>query len=490
MTIKTFRRKLSLTRKRLLAPSVWIAVAWAGLLAAMPARAYETNVLVRDPSTVVKSGGTYWVYGTGTGTEQFSSRDRVHWTRRGPALPTAPTWLAAAVPGNKDNAVWAPDVHFFSGTWHLYYSYSQWGTISSAIGVAINPDINNPHGWADQGMVVHSSAGSGFNAIDPCIFQDAQGSPWLSYGSYNNGIHLIHLDPQTGKQAAGDPKVYDLATRPGVSGNAIEASAVTFHDGYYYLLVNWDGCCNGARSTYNIRMGRSRAVTGPYLDKDGKDMSQGGGTLFLGSVSDNGSGRLCDDEVGPGHFGVLHDTDGDWVSFHEEWARDTGGATTLNMERLAWDGDGWPRAVLDPGPYKIVVNLATHDLASLVKHSPADGFLLHTWPDERGRDQRWTLGYQGDGFYSIIGVGSRKALTVAEPTARPGSKLTLDRFTKRDAQLWFLRQNADGTYALLPKNGGKAIALDVAYSDPSDATPIILWSTNSNPGQEWSFHTR
>ncbi|MBV9850677.1 MAG: family 43 glycosylhydrolase [Armatimonadetes bacterium] len=476
--------------KTLRALSLWLAAALIGLLIVAPVRAYETNVLVRDPSTVVKSGNTYWVYGTGTGAQQFSSTDRIHWTRRGPALPTAPAWLAAIVPGNKNNVVWAPDIHFFNGQWRLYYSYSQWGTSISAIGVATNPDINNPRGWTDQGMVVRSANGSGFNAIDPCIFQDATGVPWLSYGSYGNGIHLIRIDPQTGKQAADDPKVYDVAARLSVPGNAIEASAVTYHEGYYYLFVAWDGCCAGARSSYNIRMGRSRTVTGPYLDKDGKDMHDGGGTLFLGSVYDNGSGRLCDDEVGPGHFGILHDRDGDWVSFHEEWARDNGGATTLNLLRLAWDGDGWARPVLDPGPYKIVVNLATHDLASVVKDSTADGSSLHTWPDAGGDAQKWTLHYQGDGYYSLIGVRSRKALTVADSPARPGAKVTIAPFAERDGQFWYLRQNDNGTYTLLPKSGGRSVALDVGDCNPADGTPIGLWTANGLPCQEWSFHVR
>ena len=64
-----------------------------------------------------------------------------------------------------------------------------------------------------------------------------------------------------------------------------------FRDGWYYLLVTHGSCCAGANSSYNIRMGRSRKVTGPFLDNMGIDMLQGGGKLFLGS-----SGR----QIGPG----------------------------------------------------------------------------------------------------------------------------------------------------------------------------------------------
>ena len=470
--------------------SVWPVAALVGLLLAVtPARAYETNVLVRDPSTVVKDHGTYWVYGTGVGVQQFSSTDRVHWKVRGPVFPKAPAWVAATVPGNKGNVAWAPDIHFFSGRWHLYYVYSTWGSNVSSIGVATNATLN-PKAWVDQGIVVRSGADTNFNALDPCIFPDADGHLWLSYGSYFSGIKLMTIDSATGKRAAGNTTVTDIATRPGVPGNAIEASAVTYHDGYYYLFVNWDGCCNGAKSTYNIRMGRARTVTGPYLDKNGKNMQDGGGTLFLGAVADDGTGRPCDDEVGPGHFGILHDADGDWVSFHEEWARDKGGATTMNLDKLGWDHDGWPRVLLDPGPYKIEADLATHDLLSVVDNATQGGSPLHTWPDEGGLAQRWTLGYQGDGYYRLLGAVSHKALAVTDPTARAGSRITIAPFAGRAGQLWFLRQNDDGTYTLLPKSGGQTVALDVGSCNPADGAETGIWTANGLPCQAWSFHRR
>lgn len=468
---------LSMTRLHPLTLPLRLFAALAFLLALAPARAVETDCLVRDPSTIVKRGDTYWVYGTGPGTQQFSSKDRIHWTNQGPALPTPPDWLAKTVPANK-NDVWAPDIHLYHGKYYLYSAYSQWGTNNSGIGLATSTTLE-PNSWVEQGLVVHSANGDNVNDIDPCVFEDAAGALWLTYGSFNSGIKLIKLDPSTGMPDAGSPTVYPISSNG-------EASYVTFRDGYYYLFVNWDSCCVGSKSRYNIRMGRSRAVTGPYLDKSGKDMAQGGGTLFLGSVTDNGSGRPPDDEVGPGHVGILHDTDGDWLSTHYEWARDKKGATTVNFQRLAWDGDGWPRAVLDPGPYKMVSFLATHGLLSVTgtAGSPA----LQTAPDESGPRQTWTLGYQGEGYYSLISGG--KALTVAGNSTEPGAKLTLSPFARRDSQLWYLAQNDDGTYTVLSKNGGKTLALDIADCSLNDGTPVALWTSLGNDCQRWSFRRR
>jgi len=460
----------SMMRLCLFTFSLRLIAAFAFLLAVCPARAVETDCLVRDPSTIVKRGDTYWIYGTGPGTQQFSSKDKIHWTNRGPALPTPPDWLAKTVPANK-NEVWAPDIHLYHGKYYLYSAYSQWGTNNSGIGLATSTTLA-PNSWVEQGLVVHSANGDNVNDIDPCVFEDAGGALWLTYGSFNSGIKLIKLDPNTGMPDAASPTVY------AVSSNG-EASYISFRDGYYYLFVNWDSCCAGSKSKYNIRMGRSRAVTGPYLDKSGKDMAQGGGTLFLGSVTDNGSGRPPDDEVGPGHVGILHEGGDYWLTTHYEWARDKKGATTVNLNKLAWDSDGWPRAVLDPGPFKMVSFLATHEVLSVV------GASLQMEPDKNAAAQNWTLGFQGDGYYSLLSGG--KALTVAGDSKEAGAKLTLTPFAKRDSQMWYLGQNDDGTYTVLSKNSGKALALDIADCGLADGTPVGEWTALGNDCQKWSF---
>jgi len=450
-----------------------------------PVAAFETDMSARDPSTVVKSGGTYWVYGTGRGVSQFSSKDRIHWTFRGPVFPTAPAWVASTVPANKGNFAWAPDIHFFGGLWHLYYAYSSFGSKVSGIGMATNATLD-PKTWADQGLAVRTGRDTDYNAIDPCIFQDAGGKPWLSFGSYFSGIKLFEIDPATGKQAAGGT-VTSLADRPHTPPDAIEASCVTYHAGFYYLFVAWDGCCAGARSTYNIRMGRSQTVTGPYLDKTGKDMMQGGGTLFLGSAGDNGSGRPPDDEVGPGHAGILEDRDGVYVSYHEEWARDRGGKTTLNMSKLVWDGDGWPRLVLDPGPYRLVSFLATHGVAEAAGGATRAGAAVQTGFPTGGLGQHWKLKYQGDGFYRLVNAASGKALGVAGDAATPGAPVQIAPTENRDSQKWYFQQNDDGTWTLLSKSSAKALALDVSGCSLNDGTPLQQWTANGTDCQKWSF---
>ncbi len=85
-------------------------------------------------------------------------------------------------------------------------------------------------------------------------------------------------------------------------------------------------------STYNIRAGRSEAITGPYLDKDAKDLLSGGGTLVLGT-----DGPF----IGPGHAGILSDGTNTWFSCHF-YDGTRYGAPTLALLPLRWSEDGWP----------------------------------------------------------------------------------------------------------------------------------------------------
>jgi arabinan endo-1,5-alpha-L-arabinosidase len=176
---------------------------------------------------------------------------------------------------------------------------------------------------------VESHAADAFNTIDPSVMQDTDGSLWLAFGSFWSGIKLIQLDANTGKRVALDSPIYSIAYH-----DPIEAACLSRHNDHYYLFVNWGLCCRGTNSTYNIRVGRSSKITGPYLDQEGKDLAQGGGTLFLAT-----EGTF----IGPGHAGVFHEGEVDYLSCHF-YDRNRGGAATLAVRRLIWTADSWPVA--------------------------------------------------------------------------------------------------------------------------------------------------
>lgn len=297
------------------------------------------GIVTRDPSDVVQCKNEYWVFYTGRGVPSYHSKDLVHW-ERGPAVfNTPPEWIAKVVPENRRMSYWAPDIMKVGNRYLLYYSVSSMGKMTSAIGLATNPtlDPNDPsYHWTDEGVVVRTQEGQpgdAFNAIDPSVFQDTDGSLWLTFGSYWSGIKLIQLDAKTGKRIAPDSKIYSLAYN-----ESIEASYLCKHDDYYYLFVNWNGCCQGTNSTYNIRIGRSQTITGPYLDKAGSDMLHSGGSVFLPTAN----GPL----IGPGHAGILNAEGKTWFTSDFEGDIRMGGKATLAIMPLRWN-DGWPEATVN-----------------------------------------------------------------------------------------------------------------------------------------------
>lgn len=295
------------------------------------------GIVTRDPSDIVKCKGEYWIFYTGRGVPSYHSKDLVKW-ERGPAVfETAPSWIASTVPENHHMSYWAPDIMKLGNRYVLYYAVSSMGSMTSAIGLATNAtlDPNDPaYHWVDEGAVVKSQQGGDCNAIDPSIFLDTDGTLWLTFGSYWSGIKLIQLDPRTGKRIAPDSKVYSLAYN-----ESIEASYLCKHDNYYYLFVNWGSCCQGPQSTYNIRVGRSKSVTGPYLDKAGGDMLHSGGSLFLGTTN----GPL----IGPGHAGILNADGKSWFTSDFEGDLRMNGRATLAIMPLRWNADAWPEATVN-----------------------------------------------------------------------------------------------------------------------------------------------
>ena len=305
-------------------------------------------VPVHDP-VLVKEKSTYYVFSTGIGPDTHdtiavrTSPDLIHWTAKGGLFDKLPGWAPKAVPGTR--GMWAPDMSYWNGQWHLYYAVSTFGSNRSAVGLFTSPtlDPTSPsYRWTDQGQVVLSTQADDFNAIDPNHVIDDQGRHWLALGSFWTGLKLFRLNPQTGKLLDPAAKPYAIARRPAPAGapDPVEAPFIVRHGGYYFLFASYDYCCKGVNSTYYTVVGRSREITGPYLGRDGSSMLNGGGTTVL-------RGDLQEEERfrGPGHNGFLHDTDRkDYIVYHA-YDKQNHGVPTLRISPIRWTADGWPEAV-------------------------------------------------------------------------------------------------------------------------------------------------
>lgn len=293
--------------------ALWLAVPAA---AAQP----QAEPGAHDPTLLIQAG-RWFVFTTGQGLQRLASADEGKtWRRLPPVFGQAPAWWAEAVPGHKGLDAWAPKVFEHRGRTWLLYSISTFGKNRSAIGLASSdgPDSDE---WRDDGLVVQSTAADNFNAIDPDLFVERDGRLWMSYGSFWGGIRLTELSADT-LRPIGESTF--IARRKG----GIEAPTIVRHGDWVYLFASYDLCCKGAASTYNVRVGRSRHVTGPYLDRDGKDLMDQGGTPLL-----SGGARW----KGPGHQDIV----GDWL-VHHAYDATRGGKPHLRLKRLSWSDDGWP----------------------------------------------------------------------------------------------------------------------------------------------------
>ena len=311
------------------------------------------RISVHDP-VMAKQNDTYYIFCTGRGISVWSSTDMKEWKREQPVFSEAPKWATEAVDGFKGH-IWAPDISFFKGMYYLYYSVSAFGKNTSCIGLATNKtlDPGDPDfKWVDHGKVIQSFPGkTNWNAIDPNLIIDDEGIPYLSFGSFWDGLKLVKLNPDATAPAEDLEKISTIASRKKSSsahnpaaidnnpkdagGNAIEAPFIFKRSKYYYLFASIDYCCKGVNSTYKMTVGRSETIPGPYLDKDGKPMTSGGGTILL---------QGNENWFGVGHNSTYTFDGTDYIIFHGYDASDEG-KPKLIIKKLNWDKDGWPLIV-------------------------------------------------------------------------------------------------------------------------------------------------
>ncbi len=457
---------------------------------------------IHDPSTIAECEGKYYTFGTGGG--GLISEDG--WTWNG----------GAERPGGGA----APDVLKIGDRYLCIYGATGGGLGGGHNGRILtmwnktldpkSPDFK----WTEAVEVCSSDGMEDQDAIDPGMLLDpVTGRLWVSYGTYFGTIRLIELDPATGFRVKGN-KEKDIAID-------CEATDLIYRDGWYYLLGTHGTCCDGVNSTYNIVVGRSRSVEGPYTDNVGRDMYHGGGRMVLAAGH-----RVC----GPGHFGrTIIDEGVEVMSCHYEADFNQGGRSVLGIRPLLWR-NGWPVAG-EPfleGTYEIeserrgyALELAVdfvriqQERQSWWRIDPKEPVkpvanqqlseVISTWPDGdipvRCSDymfrphQRWTItavpeagGYLGGPYYKIEVAGTHRALA-----ATAECELTaVEEFSGAPEQLWRIEQLTDGTYRLMPKQipGQQGLNTRYVLYSAADSTPTLAEYDFSTDNSKWNFRNR
>jgi len=289
----------------------------------------EELIEAHDPTFIKDEYGTFTLLNTNNMLKVRQSTDMMHWNDKGNIVNRLPSWISNA--GINAEDVWAPFIHYRDGQYWCYYSVSTFGSNSSAIGLATNKTlhVNSPdYNWVDQGMVFRSSSNNNYNAIDPEIITDQNGTLWMLFGSFWDGIKMIELDPSTGKQKSG-ATVKSLASR---GGSGIEGPSIIEHNGSYFLFTAWDKCCAGTESTYKTMVGKSSSMTGTFYDKRGTSLLNGGGTQLMA-----GYGRY----YGPGG-GSAVEIENRYYFIHHYYNADENGFPRTQIREIVWTDDNWP----------------------------------------------------------------------------------------------------------------------------------------------------
>jgi len=480
-------------KSRILAASVLLAASVPTLSA--QAQALDGEPYIHDPSTIMQCEGKFYAFGTGGG---------------GLISDDGWTWHSGAVrPGGGA----APDVIHIGDRYYVAYGSTggglnggHAGTIHTMWSKTLDPKSPD-FKFNDDSVVASSDGVEDCDAIDPSFLLDpTTGRLWLTYGTYFGYIRLVELDPKTGKRVAGNQAVN--------IGIDMEATDLIYRDGWYYLLGTHGTCCDGANSTYNIRVGRSKRVTGPYLDNMGIDMLKGGGKLVVAA-----SGRF----VGPGHFGRMDLGDGvEKFSCHYEADLNRSGRSVLDIRPLLWV-DGWPVGGdnFREGTYEIQSERSGFALELAVdfvrmagggrggRGAPAPpptpipaqqlSEVLPNWPagniDLRIGDymfrphQQWTItpvanagGYPGAPYFKIVIAGTDRALAATADS----EVVTVPAFTGAPEQLWRIDQLTDGTYRIMPKSVPNSKEL-MALTAVGGSTPTLAKFDPKSDKGRWNF---
>ena len=284
-----------------------------------------------DPTVIRAEDGTFYLYATEDmrNVPIFHSANLVDWKLVGTAFTdnSRPKWLPKG-------GIWAPDIQRVGGKYHLYYAKSVWGgEWDAGIGVAVS---NSPAGpFVDRGCMFTSKQIGIQNCIDPFYIEDG-GEKYLFFGSFH-GIYGVEL-------TADGLHVKQGAKPREVAGTFMEATYIRRRGGYYYLFGSAGTCCEGARSTYRITIGRSKSLFGPYVDKTGQRLLDNHYNILLDK----------DDSVlGPGHnAGLITDDAGnDYMFYHGFKASDPDAGRVVWLSRIVW-ADGWPSVMMEKGSQK------------------------------------------------------------------------------------------------------------------------------------------
>ncbi|PLB52776.1 endo-1,5-alpha-L-arabinosidase [Aspergillus steynii IBT 23096] len=253
----------------------------------------QGNIATHDPS-ILQYNDNYYMFKGGVHLPIFKSDSlRGPWKRIGTVFDGP-----SVIQKQNRTRPWAPTTIERNGRFYCFYTISKHGSRNSAIGVASSDSIDDGS-WTDHGALINTEEGpqshiypyTVSNAIDASFITDQEtGKPYLLYGSFWHGIFQVPLsDDLLSVEHPRRPDAKNLAFLPNRRVKPQEGSFMSYREPYYYLWFSHGKCCHFSKGfpkigqEYSIRVGRSKNVRGPFVDKDEHRLTDGGGTVVYGS---------------------------------------------------------------------------------------------------------------------------------------------------------------------------------------------------------------
>lgn len=446
-----------------------IVLLGVALIPTTNAQALSGALRLHDPSAIA-AGGCEYAFTTGFENDANNpsgsimtyrtcdSSAATGWSKLNNVWSSTPAWITTAL-GKTPPNIWAPDVDYFNGSYHLYYGASVWGTDKAVMGLLTASSPAGP--WTDQGQVTNVNY-----PIDPDVVRGADNRLYISWGSFTGGGVYMHvLDETTGKLSTSDDNLWKIAT-------GMEGVTIMQNGSYYYLFGSEGRCCSATNSDYWTVVGRATSVTGPYYDQSGTALTAGGGTLAMrGSSPKIAAGGADAFTMGQDQYLAYHYYDGN-----------NNGQETLDIRKVTFS-NGWPKFDAPLGASNTALQVQSSVMCLDVWYkSTADGAEVDQGTCNGGSNQGWSL--QGSGTaVKIVNANSGKCLAPANGSTASGTTMVQTTCSNASSQQWTVNPLVGAYFQIV--NTASNLCLEVYGASTANGAHANLYTCNGGTNQRW-----
>jgi len=244
--------------------------------------------------------------------------------------------------------VWAPEIHWLSNYWYLYYSADTGGADRKRVHVAQSSGANPSGPYTERGVLY-----DGYWNIDGSVFVSTNGQLYFICSGNPSGTQNIYIAPMSGPSTLSGPlTMISAPTQSWERNGTVNEGPFGFvHNGRVFIVYSASGCWTDDYCLGLLSLTGSNPLNAASWTKTGPVFSQQPGAY------------------GPGHNCLVQDAAGQWWNVYHAnnlSGQGCGGYRQLHAQRLSWEPDNTPYFGT-PGP---IGSRITEDVNFLVCEFP------------------------------------------------------------------------------------------------------------------------